>query len=104
MFCGTYWIISALFIAVVNVIPAVDYRVAEDLLEPVVDAGFLGLMLLFRFRYQKRVRGLPDIRWGKFGFFSLAGIIVSMTLTAGVMSADAERRIMRGWRQLQDLP
>ncbi len=91
MFCGTYWIISALFIAVVNVIPAVDYRVAEDLLEPVVDAGFLGLMLLFRFRYQKRVRGLPDIRWGKFGFFSLAGIIVSMTLTAGVMSADAER-------------
>ena len=89
VFCGIYWIISALFIAVIDVIPEVGYRVASDLLEPFVDAGFLGLMLLFRFRYQKRVQGLAEIRWGKFGFFSLAGIIVSVTLTAGVISADA---------------
>lgn len=82
IYCGAYWIISALFIALVNVVPVTDYRKTEDMVEPLLDAAFLCMMLLFRSRYQKRARGLTDIKWGKFGFFSLAGIVVSMTLTA----------------------
>ncbi|MDE7232335.1 MAG: GHKL domain-containing protein, partial [Lachnospiraceae bacterium] len=48
--------------------------------EPLVDIGYLCLMLAFRYCYQSRVRGLPDVKWGKFGLLSVIGIVVSVAV------------------------
>lgn len=47
IFCGMYWILSALFYTLISVTPAVDYRVINELTEPVLDVGYLCLMLVF---------------------------------------------------------
>ena len=80
MFCGIYWLFSLLFIFVVYITPLPDYVMGVDLTEPLVDIGYLCLMLAFRYRYQSKVRRLTDIKWGKFGLLSLIGIVVSMAV------------------------
>lgn len=82
VFCGLYWIASVFFFAVASAAPMMQYSAAADVLEPVLDAGYLCLMMLFRSRYHGRIHGRQNIRWGGFGLLSLAGIIVSMALTA----------------------
>lgn len=86
VFCGIYWLISILFLSVIQVTPVVNYAAAVDMLEPILDIGYLCLMLAFRCRYQNRVRGLTNIKWGKFGLLSLVGIIVSVAVA--MMSQD----------------
>ncbi len=86
-YCGIYWIVSVLFCAVARV-AVVDSRGVVDLLEPLLDVCYLCLMLLFRYRYQKRVRGFMDLKWEKVGFFSLAGIILSMGLASGMATVE----------------
>ena len=80
VFCGTYWVFSLLFILLVYIIPLADYVVALDMAEPLMDIGYLCLILAFRYRYQNRVRGLPDVKWGKFGLLSVIGIAVSIAI------------------------
>lgn len=80
VFCGIYWLLSILFILVIGVTPAINYVEAVDLMEPLLDIGYLCLMLAFRYRYQSRVRSLTDMKWGKFGLLSLMGIIVSVAV------------------------
>lgn len=80
MFCGIYWLFSLLFILMVYITPLPDYVMGVDLTEPLVDIGYLCLMLAFRYRYQSKVRRLTDIKWGKFGLLSLIGIVVSMAV------------------------
>lgn len=69
-------------------VAVVDSRGVVDLLEPLLDVCYLCLMLLFRYRYQKRVRGFTDLKWEKVGFFSLAGIILSMGLASGMATVE----------------
>ncbi len=80
MLCGIYWLFSVLFISVAGVALANNYIQMDNLMEPIVDIGYLCLMLAFRYRYQNRVRGFTDIKWGKFGLFSLVGIVVSIAV------------------------
>lgn len=80
IFCGMYWILSALFYTLISVTPAVDYRVINELTEPVLDVGYLCLMLVFRCRFRERLRELTKIRWWKFGLLAFSGIIVSIAV------------------------
>ncbi len=77
-FCGIYWLFSLLFVLVVYITPLPNYVMGVDLTEPLVDIGYLCLMLAFRYCYQSKVRGLPDVKWGKFGLLSMIGIAVSV--------------------------
>lgn len=85
IFCGIYWIFFAFFASIVYIIPLGDYEVVDVMAEPILDIGYLCLMVVFRYRFRKRVRRLPGISWGKFAIFSLIGIMVSM---AFVMMTD----------------
>ena len=78
--CGIYWLSSLLFISLVYITPIADYAATSDMLEPVLDVCFLCLMLAFRYRYQSKVHGLTDIKWGTFGLFSIVGIVVSIAV------------------------
>lgn len=80
MLCGIYWIFSVLFVFIIGVIPVNNYIQMADLTEPVLDVVYLCLMLAFRYRYQNRVCGMADIKWGKFGLLSLVGITVSVAV------------------------
>ena len=80
MFCGIYWLFSLLLILIVYITPFPDYVMGVDLTEPLVDIGYLCLMLAFRYRYQSKVLGLPDIRWGKFGLLSMISLAVSVAV------------------------
>ena len=80
MLCGIYWLSSLLFILLVYITPIADYAATSDMLEPVLDVCFLCLMLAFRYRYQSKVCGLTDIKWGTFGLFSIIGITVSIAV------------------------
>lgn len=80
MLCGIYWIFSVLFVFIIGVIPVNNYIQMADLMEPVLDVVYLCLMLAFHYRYQNRVRGMADIKWGKFGLLSLVGITVSVAV------------------------
>ena len=79
--CGIYWLSSMLFISLIYITPIADYAATSDILEPVLNVCYLCLMLAFRYQYQGRVRGLTDIKWGKFGLFSIIGIVVSIAIT-----------------------
>lgn len=83
IYCGLYWVASAFFFAVVSATPVVDHKAVVDLLEPVLDAGYLCLIALFHSRFRRYVHGQEEIRWGRFGFLSLTAIVVSVALTAG---------------------
>ena len=78
--CGIYWLCSMLFISMVYITPIADYAATSDMTEPILDICFLCLMLAFRYQYQSKVRGLTDIKWSKFGFFSIISIVVSISL------------------------
>ena len=80
MFCGIYWLFSLLLFLLIYITPLPSYVMGFDLTEPLVDIGYLCLMLAFRYRYQSKVLGLPDIRWGKFGLLSVIGIAVSVAI------------------------
>ena len=80
VFCGIYWLFSLLLILLVYITPLPNYVMGFDLTEPLVNIGYLCLMLAFRYRYQGRVRGLPDIKWGKFGLLSVIGIAVGVAI------------------------
>lgn len=80
MFCGIYWLFFLLFVLLIYITPLPDYEMGFDLTEPLVNIGYLCLMLAFRHRYQSKVRGLPDIKWGKFGLLSVFGIAVSVAI------------------------
>ena len=80
MFCGIFWLFSLLLVLLVYITPFPSYVMGFDLTEPLVDIGYLCLMLAFRYRYQSRVRGLPNIKWGKFGLLSVFGIAVSVAV------------------------
>lgn len=79
IFCGIYWLVSALFISVVYIIPLADYEAVSTMAEPVLDIGYLCFMLAFRDRFRKRAHRLPGMRWGKFAIFSFIGIMVSVS-------------------------
>lgn len=80
VFCGIYWLVSALFFSIVYITPALgDIRVL-DLVEPVIDLSYLCLMWTFRFWFRKHVHGLSGIQWWKFGLLSFAGIAVSVAV------------------------
>ncbi len=78
VFCGIYWLFSVLFVLLVYITPFSSYVMGVDLTEPLVDIAYLCLMLAFRYCYQNRVRRLSDVKWGKFGLFSVIGIAVSV--------------------------
>ncbi|MDE6389333.1 MAG: GHKL domain-containing protein [Lachnospiraceae bacterium] len=78
VFCGIYWIASAIFASAVYIIPLESYEVVNNMMEPVLDIGYLCLMVALRYRFRKRARRLPGMRWGKFTIFSLIGIMVSI--------------------------
>lgn len=78
VFCGIYWILSAFFVSLINIIPFAEYEVVSDVTEPILDIGYLCSMLIFRYRFGKHMQTLPWIKWGKFGFLSLIGIMVSV--------------------------
>ena len=80
VFCGIYWLGSILFVSLVYITPIADNVVANDMMEPVMDICYLCLMLAFRYRYQSKAHGLTNIKWGKFGLFSIIGIAVSIAL------------------------
>ena len=80
MFCGIYWLFSVLLVLLVYITTLPNSVMGADLTEPLVDIAYLCLMLAFRYRYQSRVRGLSDVKWGKFGLLSLIGIVVSMAV------------------------
>ncbi len=79
--CGIYWLNSLLFISFIYITPIADYAATSDMLEPVLNVCYLCLMLAFRYQYQRKVRGLTDIKWGKFGLLSIIGIVVSIAIT-----------------------
>lgn len=83
MYCGLYWILSMFFFSLASVMPALSYRGVEDLLEPVVDVLYLWLVVVLCGYYRHWVHGQAGIKWGRFGFLSLTGIVVSVALTAG---------------------
>lgn len=91
VYCGVYWMLSTLFFAVISATPILSYNYMVDLMEPVLDSGYLCLMMIFRSRYQKRIRGMADMKWGKFGLFSLVGIMVSTALTAGAVPSEGSQ-------------
>lgn len=78
IFCGIYWLLSALFISVVYIIPSADYRLINDMTEPILDIGYLCLMLIFRYWFGQHMQLLPRMKWGKFGVLSFIGIMVSI--------------------------
>lgn len=80
VFCGIYWLYSMLFLSLIYITPIADNVVANDITEPILDLCYFCLMLAFRYRYQSKVRGLTDIKWGKFGLFSIIGIAVSIAI------------------------
>lgn len=80
VFCGVYWLVSALCFSVVYITPNLDYAGVVDMVEPVVDIGYLCLMLTFRYWFRKHVRGLAGVQWWKFGLMSLIGIVVSIAV------------------------
>lgn len=80
VFCGVYWLVSALCFSVVYITPNLDYAGVVDVVEPVVDIGYLCLMLTFRYWFRKHVRGLAGVQWWKFGLMSLIGIVVSIAV------------------------
>lgn len=82
IFCGIYWIVSILFFSVISVMPVTAYADAVDMLEPLLDLGYLGAMFAFRCHFQKRFCGMDGIKWERFGLLALVGIVVSV---AGIM-------------------
>ena len=80
MFCGIYWLFFLLFVLLVYITPLQNYVMEFNLTEPLVDIGYLCLMQAFRYRYQSRVRELPDIKWGKFGLLSVISLAVSVAV------------------------
>lgn len=87
IFCGIYWLLSALFISAVYIIPSADYRLINDMTEPILDIGYLCLMLIFRYWFGQHMQLLPRMKWGKFGVLSFIGIMVSV---AFVVMADSD--------------
>ena len=81
LLCGIYWLSSLLFISVVYITPIAEYAAKSNMMESALDICFLCLMLVFRYRYQSKVRSLTDIKWGKLGLFSIIGIMVSIAVT-----------------------
>lgn len=77
---GIYWIITMAFVAAASFAPLADHRKAENMIEPLTMAAFLCLMLVFRYRFQSRVRGLEGVSWGKIWLFPLSGMIVIMAV------------------------
>ena len=80
VFCGIYWLGSILFVSLAYITPIADNVAAANMTEPILDICYLCLMLAFRYRYQSKVCGLTDIKWGKFGLFSIIGIAVSIAV------------------------
>ena len=80
VFCSIYWLFSLLFALLVYITPMANYVVTRNLAEPLLDIAYLCLMLIFRYWYQSRVLGLPDIKWGKFGLLSVIGLAVSVAV------------------------
>ncbi len=87
--CGIYWLSSLLLISLVYITPISDYATHSDMMEPILNICFLCLMLAFRYRYQSKVRGLTDIKWGKFGLISLIGIVVSIAVATMSLTGNA---------------
>ena len=80
VFCGIYWLFSVLLVLLIYKTPVADYVVAFDMTEPILDICYLCLMMAFRYRYQSRIRGLTDVKWGKFGLLSIIGIAISIAV------------------------
>lgn len=77
VFCGIYWLLSALVFSLVYIIFPLYDAGMFDMKEPIIDIGYLVLMLAFRNWFRKRVCGLAGIPWRRFGLLSLMGIAVS---------------------------
>lgn len=77
VFCGIYWLLSALVFSLVYIILPLYEAGMFDMKEPIIDIGYLVLMLAFRNWFRKRVCGLAGIPWRRFGLLSLMGIAVS---------------------------
>ena len=80
VFCGIYWLMSAILFSIVYITPSIESVQVLDMMEPIMDIVYLCLMWTFRFWCRRHVRGLSGIQWWKFGLLSLAGIAVSIAV------------------------
>ncbi len=80
VFCGIYWLVSALFVSLVYIIPETGYEAVSSMMEPVIDIGYLCLMFLFRYWSGRHMHTLSGMKWGRIGLVSTIGIMVSIAL------------------------
>ena len=53
----------------------------------------LCLMLVFHFRYRKKISGLTGAQWARFGYFPIFSMIVIMAISMMMGSGDTERLV-----------
>ncbi|MFR3164684.1 MAG: hypothetical protein ACLTQG_22830 [Hungatella sp.] len=53
----------------------------------------LCLMLVFHFRYRKKISGLTGAQWARFGYFPIFSMIVIMAISMMMGGGDTERLV-----------
>lgn len=94
LFCTAFWIVESLAGAVIYALPY-PYRVPDVMMEPLVECILLCLVLIFRFRYRKRVNFLSGTRWIRLAYFPIFSMVVIVALNMMVWDTEAVNARLR---------
>ena len=92
LFCAAMWIVTAIVVSAVYALPP-GYRGLEMIEEELSYSVLLCLMLVFHFRYRKKISGLTGAQWARFGYFPIFSMIVIMAISMMMGSGDTERLV-----------
>ena len=90
LFCAAMWIVTAIVVSAVYALPP-EYRGLEMIEEELSYSVLLCLMLVFHFRYRKKISGLTGAQWARFGYFPIFSMIVIMAISMMMGGGDTER-------------
>lgn len=95
LFGGIYWMVSTVVLSVAYLLSAPNNAIDGNMIETVTECILLCVMILFHYIFRRRIRGLRDARWEKFGLFPLLSIIIIVALCMIPWSGTAEDRYAR---------
>lgn len=92
LFCAVMWIVMAIVVSAVCALPQ-EYRMLELFEEELSDSVLLCLILLFHYRYRRRMNGLTGAQWVRFGYFPIFSMIMIMAISMMMGNGNTERLV-----------
>lgn len=80
IFCGLFWMVSMLAVAVLNILP-IQAQYLPDIGEGIVNIIMLCLVLVFHFQYRGKINVIAGARWERFIYFPVFSLAVTMAAT-----------------------